>query len=160
MTDKFDFHIIANLGENRNNVGSLKVYDSTGKLVLQPIKALGRGSNLPSNGNDHTKQLMRNADTPSGVALCQIIGKSSNTDAFGPYERVHLYKAISGNFLAAEKAGRSEILIHGGKPRSSRGASWYPLHPTHGCIRVRNEDMKTLIDVLKQCGPRGKITIN
>lgn len=158
MTD-YDYHIIANLGVNRNNPGTLKVYRSDGKLVFGPVLALGRGSNLPTNKNDHTNQLMRNADTPSGVAKCRVIGKGASVDAFGPHERVHLYQGIEGNFLEAEKAGRSEILIHGGKMKSTRKQSWYPLHPTHGCIRLENDRMGELIKTLKACGPNGKITI-
>lgn len=155
----YNYHIIANLGSNRDIPGTLKVYDEQGKLVLSPVKALGRGTNLPSNGNDHTKQLMRNADTPSGVAKCRLIGPGASLNSYGPTDRVHLYEAISGNFKEAEKAGRSEILIHGGKPRSTPSDKWYPLHPTHGCIRLSNEDMKELVRVLKKCGPNGKITI-
>lgn len=156
---EYDYHIIANLGINRNIPGSLKVYNKMGRLVLEPVKCLGRGSNAPSNDNDHTKQLKRNADTPSGVAKCRVIGPGASNVSFGPHDRVHLYQGISGNFLAAEKAGRSEILIHGGRQRSSQSDSWFPLHPTHGCIRLMNDDQAKLIKVLKECGPNGKITI-
>lgn len=155
----FDYHIIANLGENRDNPGTLKVYNREGRLVFGPVLALGRGSNLPTNNNDHTNQLMRNADTPSGTARCRVIRKGASADSFGPYQRVHLYKGLSGNFLEAEKRGRSEILIHGGKQRSTRKNSWYPLHPTHGCIRIEDVNQKILIEALKECGPEGKITI-
>lgn len=159
MTEEYNYHIIVQLGNDRNIPGSLKVYDKQGRLIMQPVPALGRGTNHATNGYDHTQQLKRNADTPSGVALCQVIDKGDSEDAFGPYGRVHLYKGISGNFLKAEQAGRSEILIHGGKARSTKKDTWYPLHPTHGCIRLTNEDMKTLIDILKGLGNRGKITI-
>ena len=154
-----DYHIIVNLGSNRDIPGTLKVYNKEGSMVLSPVKALGRGTNLPSNGNDHTQQLKRNGDTPTGVAKCRVIGKGSSVESYGPYERVHLYEGISGNFLAAEKAGRSEILIHGGQQRSNPSDKWYPLHPIHGCIRLANADQKRLIEVLRQCGPNGKITI-
>lgn len=156
----YDYHIIANLGVNRDIPGTLKVYDASGKLVLSPVKALGRGTNLPSNQNDHTNQLMRNADTPSGVAKCRVIGPGSSLISYGPTDRVYLYEGISGNFLDAQKAGRSEILIHGGKARSTPTDKWYPLHPTHGCIRLSNDDMISLIKILRACGPNGKITVN
>lgn len=158
--EEFDYHIIANLGMDRNKPGTLKVYDKQGRLVMQPVPALGRGTNHQQNGYDHTQQLKRNADTPSGVSRTQIIGRGSATDSFGPHERVHLYSAISGNFLKAEKAGRREILIHGGKQKSTPKNTWYPLHPTYGCIRLSNTDMGELIRTLKSLGKKGKITIS
>lgn len=156
----FDYHIIANLGTDRDKPGSLKVYDKEGRLAMAPVQALGRGSNHQLNGYDHKNQLKRNADTPTGVSRTQIIDRGTAVDSFGPHQRVHLYSAISGNFLKAEQAGRREILIHGGKQKSTKDKSWYPLHPTYGCIRLTNKDMGELIRILKSLGKKGKITIN
>lgn len=155
----YDYHIVANLGKNRNVPGTLKVYDKTGKLVLKPVQALGRGTNHPLNDNDHTQQLKRNADTPSGVAKCRVIGAGGSVKSFGKHDRVHLYEGLEGNFLKAQQAGRSEILIHGGT-NPTQGQPWSPLRPTHGCIRLSEVDMNKLIFVLNQCGQKGKITIN
>lgn len=60
--------------------------------------------------------------------------------------------SFSGNFLIAEKNGRSEIMIHGGSPATHLSLSWYPLRPTYGCIRLSNADQKALIDILVRHG--------
>ncbi|MET1174529.1 L,D-transpeptidase [Paenibacillus amylolyticus] len=154
------YHIIANFPANRDNKGSLKVYSDNGTLVFGPKDALGRGSNDPKNGNDHTNWKLQNADIPTGVAKTVVYAKGSSESSYGPHKRVWLNQAVSGNFLIAEQNGRSEIMIHGGDPATSSSLPWYPLRPTYGCIRLSNADQKALIDVLVQHGSSGKITVN
>lgn len=154
------YHIIANFPSNRDYKGTLKVYDDSGKLVYGPKDALGRGSNDAANGKDHTNWKLKNADIPTGVANTIIHTVGGSVSSYGPHKRVWLNKAVSGNFLIAEKNGRSEIMIHGGDPATDTALTWYPLRPTMGCIRLSNDDQKGLIDVLVKNGSSGKITIN
>lgn len=161
MVDKkLNYHIIVNLPVNRDFKGTLKVYNGNGDLVYHPVPVLGRGSNDALNNYNHANQLMRNADTPTGVAKTRIIPEGLSPSTYGRSKRVHLYQGISGNFLEAEKRGRSEILIHGGETTPPKGLAWYPLRPTYGCLRLSEIDMKNLIIVLKDLGSEGKITIN
>ncbi|WP_427181887.1 L,D-transpeptidase [Paenibacillus sp. TC-CSREp1] len=154
------YHIIANFPTNRDYKGTLKVYSDNGDLVFGPVEALGRGSNDSKNGNDHTNWKLQNADIPTGVAKTVVYDKGSSQSSYGPHKRVWLHQAVSGNFLIAEKNGRSEIMIHGGDPATSTSLSWYPLRPTYGCIRLSNDNQKKLIDVLVKNGSSGKITVN
>jgi hypothetical protein len=154
------YHIIANFPSNRDYKGTLKVYNDNGKLVFGPVEALGRGTNDPSNGNDHTNWRLKNSDIPTGVAKTVVYAKGSSDHSYGPYKRVWLNQAVSGNFLIAENNGRDEIMIHGGDPATSSSLTWYPLRPTYGCIRLSNSDQRELIQVLEQNGSSGKVTIS
>ncbi|TKH43879.1 L,D-transpeptidase [Paenibacillus sp. FSL R10-2782] len=154
------FHILANFPANRDYKGILKVYNDSGTLVFGPVEALGRGSNDEANGGDHTNWKRKNADIPTGVAKCKVYAKGSSEYSYGPYKRVWLNEAVSGNFLIAAQNGRDEIMIHGGDPAPSSSATWYPLRPTYGCIRLSNSNQKALIQILEANGSSGKITIS
>ncbi|MEW4428902.1 L,D-transpeptidase [Paenibacillus pabuli] len=154
------YHIIANFSKNRDYKGILKVYNNIGELIFGPKEALGRGLNDPKNRNDHTNWMLQNADIPTGVAKTIVYDKGGSFSSYGPHKRIWLYEAVNGNFLIAEKNGRREIMIHGGDPLATSSLTWYPLRPTHGCIRLSNDDQKKLIDVLVKNGSVGKITVN
>jgi len=63
---------------------------------------------------------------------------------------------VSGNAQVAETtAGRQGLLIHGGSTGSTgywRGGN--ELRATHGCVRLRNEDMAALVDILSAAQSR------
>ena len=42
------------------------------------------------------------------------------------------------------ESGRSGIWIHGGDPSTDPSATWYPLRPTYGCVRISNSDQNSL----------------
>lgn len=154
------YRISALFPKDRNKQGTLELYDSTETLILGPIPALGRGSNLPENGGDHTQWKLQKADTPTGEYQTTIIDASSDVSTYGPYQRVMLFPAIMGNAKIAEDNGRKDIMIHGGDPETDSKKEWYPLKATYGCIRVSNEDQKKLIEAILVCGDlRGKIMI-
>lgn len=159
MTPEMNYHIVVSLPTNRNHLGSLKVFNKQGYMVMQPVPVLGRGSNLTTNNFNHNNRLMQNADIPWGSSRTRIIERGAPAETYGVGKRVHLYKAIDGEMLEAEKKGRSEILIHGGKITPKRGTPWYPLRPTYGCLRLSEENMSHLITVLTHLGSEGKITV-
>lgn len=86
------------------------------------------------------------------MAKTVVYDKGSSESCYGPHKRVWLNQAVSGNFLNAEKNGRSEIMIHEGSPATDLSLSWYPLRPNYGCIRLSNADQKALIDILVRYG--------
>lgn len=153
------YHIIVNLPSNRDYKGSLKMYDGTGSLVFGPVDALGRGTNKKTNGNDHTDWIKEDADTPTGVYAATVVGAGTPTSTYGSYKRVSM-DPTSGNALKAKQNGRSGIMIHGGNLTTNRNATWYPLNPTYGCIRISNSDQKKLIDTIASAGGSGKVTVN
>ncbi|MFF2912412.1 L,D-transpeptidase [Paenibacillus sp. NPDC057934] len=156
----YNYHIMANFSSNRDNKGTLKMYNSAGTLVFGPVPALGRGSNDPANGNDHTQWKKKNSDVPTGEYETSVIAANTPASSYGPYKRVWLNPALSGNAKIAEDAGRDEILIHGGDLTTDSSLTWYPLRPTYGCIRLENSNQKALIDAITNAGGgKGKITI-
>ncbi|MFB8372880.1 hypothetical protein [Paenibacillus taichungensis] len=87
---------------------------------------------------NHTNWMLQNTDISTGVAKTKVYDKGSSLSSFGPHKRIRLYEAVSGNFLTAEKKRRREIMIHGGDSSTNSSLSWYPLRPTHCCIRLCN----------------------
>jgi len=153
------YHIIANFSSNRNYKGTLKMYDGNGNLVFGPVEALGRGTSCEENDWDHTNWEMINADTPTGVYNAWVIGPGSPESSYGPYSRVAM-DPVSGNALVAEQNGRSGFQIHGGTPETNSEATWYPLRPTYGCIRLSNSNQDALIKKIDEVGGSGKVTVN
>lgn len=133
------------LSRKRDQSGVLLVRDRTGR-VLARFEALGRGSRGAGN-----TQMLVNGNTPTGTyrASRVIPTASANLNSYGPNGAIVL-DPVSGNARAAEKiAGREGLLIHGG----SLGGTTYwrgknELRATHGCIRLRNEDMKRLMNLM------------
>ncbi|WP_151737702.1 L,D-transpeptidase ['Paenibacillus yunnanensis' Narsing Rao et al. 2020] len=153
------YHIIVNLPANRDNKGSLKMYDGSGALVFGPVEALGRGTNMASNGYDHTNWIEENSDTPTGVYAASVIDPGTPTSSYGSYQRVAM-DPTSGNALLAENNGRFGIMIHGGDASKETNASWYPLRPTYGCVRISNSNQNALINKIAAVGGSGKVTVN
>lgn len=128
---------------NRNLSGLLIIQDVSTGRVLGRFEALGRGSR---GGGD--TQFLEKGNTPTGE---YSVLKVENTtgwshSSYGVNGALRL-KPKSGNALDAEKkAGRKGLLIHGGSLGGFRGLD--ELKPTHGCIRMRNEDIATLINLL------------
>lgn len=141
-----DIHIQLMLSSNRNQSGVLIVKDAGNGRVLGYFEALARGSQGPGD-----TQMQVNGNTPTGSYRVTALAATSswNQDSYGPNGALRL-SPVSGNAQAAEQlAGREGLLIHGG----SLGATGYwrganELRATHGCVRLRNEDMHRLTQVL------------
>lgn len=101
------------------------------------------------SGNASRDPLKRNGDTPLGVYWGVLEGPWEPIRSYGPYQVIAL-APIGGDALIAHKAGRRGLAIHGGAPAAD-GRSF---RPTHGCVRVRNHDMRLLLDLLKASGDR------
>jgi hypothetical protein len=129
----------------------MEAYDHSGKLLWK-IPALARGQGAD---NVWTK---KNSDTPPGLyKIGQIYRdyeqnpkppQSDNAMAYGWYsfDLVELENQEAAN-------GRAGIMIHGGGTACGWPGAWAPrqtLHPTLGCIRCHNSDLKDRI--LPLCG--------
>ncbi|ULO04785.1 L,D-transpeptidase [Paenibacillus sp. 19GGS1-52] len=155
-----NYHIMASFPTNRDNKGTLKMYNNGGVLVFGPVEALGRGSNDAANNYDHSNWNLKNSDVPTGVYETTELAAGTPNSSFGPHKRVWFNKALSGNALIAQNNGRDEIMIHGGDAATESLRSWYPLRPTYGCIRLSNLNQATLMSAIAAAGGGvGKITI-
>ena len=150
------------LPENRDNKGTLYLYDPDGQNTFI-CECLGRGSNHEDNDFDHTDWWKTNADTPTGVYSGSIIPPASDTAAYGPYKRVNMvacYEEDHADIAAHSGYFRSGIQIHGGREgRSTPDQPWYPLWPTYGCIRVSNDNQNTIISLIESYEGTGKVEV-
>lgn len=99
---------------------------------------------------------IRNGDTPTGAAKGLVIQPGKNKVAYGPHKRIDISREpISGNLLKAIQVyKRSGLQIHGGRDNGGR------LWNTSGCIRVHDDDMKYIVDMIEsKCGSEGIVTI-
>ena len=148
------------LSSDRDISGTLIVKERDSGKVLEQFEALGRGSQGPED-----TQLWVNGNTPTGnYRVTQIQDTSTwSQHSYGPHGALRI-EPIDGNALiAAQIIGRKGLLIHGG---SLGGANYWrganELRATHGCVRLANSDMMTLVQLLfvatifpegKQCVP-------
>lgn len=139
-------HLKIQVPANRNLSGWLYV-EVDGKAVTR-MRVLARGSRGPGD-----TQFLTNGNTPTGVYDGSTFQSTQNfpQSSYGPWGAIRL-KPISGNALTAERLfGRSGLLIHGGTLGGSgywRGAG--TLRATFGCVRISNDDMKTLVGLVME----------
>jgi lipoprotein-anchoring transpeptidase ErfK/SrfK len=129
------------LPDNRDKKGVMVVSKENKKIAK--FEVLGRGSRGPGN-----TQFLEKGNTPSGVYSGNEIVSTEDWSqtSYGPNGAIRL-KPISGNaFLTG--AHRKGLLIHGGE-LASKGNWKGSLKPTHGCLRLKNEDMILLINIVK-----------
>ena len=138
-------HLRALFPRDRGRTGMLQVEQDG--LLLAEFPALGRGS----DGAGDTSML-EDGNTPAGDYMATGLESTEqrNQNSYGPWGAVRL-RPVGGDAVVAERVGqRSGLLIHGG----SLGAAGYwrgagALRATHGCIRLSNEDMKSLKEILE-----------
>ena len=141
-----DVTLELNLSSIRDHSGQLVARDRATGKVLKVFEALGRGSQGPGN-----TQFIVNGNTPTGVYSVSRIEDTTawNSASYGPNGALRLVP-LSGNAAAAATvSGRKGLLIHGGsvgQPGYWRGGQ--QLRATHGCVRLHDESMKQLIDLL------------
>lgn len=128
------------LHKNRDLTGHLRL-EIDGR-VIGIFKILGRGSR---GGGDTS--LRNKGNTPTGTydGNTKVDTSKWSRVSYGPNGAIRL-KPIQGKALLAESLGRSGLLIHGGDPGSEgywRGKG--ALRATHGCLRLSNLDMKTVL---------------
>lgn len=141
-----DIKLTVLLSQNRDESGLLYVSEMRSGKVLAVYEALGRGSR---GGGD--TQFLKNGNTPTGLYAVEKIEPTANWNqsSYGPSGALVL-RAVSG---VAVSSGRRGILVHGGSlvSQGSKAAKFRMiggLKPTHGCIRLRNEDIEELKNVL------------
>ncbi|NPV92602.1 MAG: L,D-transpeptidase [Firmicutes bacterium] len=135
------------LSADRWSPGRLHLYDKNGGVVFS-ARCLGRSEyNTPMN--------VTYGNTPTGVYLGRLGRVRSSAYSYGPYQTVDLV-GVAG---IAKTSRRTGILIHGGAP--GPGGS---LRPSHGCVRLSNQDEKRLVEsitalVNRGYNPTGRVVI-
>ena len=131
------------LPKNRDSNGTM-VVDIDG-FPVATFEVLGRGSRGPGD-----TQFLENGNTPTGVYRGAVWKSTAgqSQSSYGPNGKLAL-DPVSGNALIARHLSRVDLLIHGGDIDSRPGSQWRGnLKPTHGCLRVANEDVADLHNLL------------
>lgn len=139
--------IKVDLLRDRTKVGRLTLISNEGIPLCGPFPALGLADNAAASAhhNHHRDPVLPFGDTPTGGYKFSIINTPlTPKHSYGPYGAISL-DPISGDALSAEQHGRSGLLIHSGDPGANGN-----LRPTHGCIRLFDADLKTLLQALSQ----------
>lgn len=132
------------LSRTRQFPGTLVLKDEDGLTLFGPVPCLGRADGFSAAEHDNAArdQLRPYGDTPTGQYQCTVepAAPSDPGDlrSYGPHRRI-LLTPVAGVALEAAKQ-RSGLMIHGGAPASGGG-----LRPTHGCLRLSNENMAALL---------------
>jgi len=125
------------LPKDRTKLGVLEIEN-------KKFKCYGKADNAGAikRNNPTRDPLKLFGDTPTGTYKCYVTGPLSPPRTYGPHKVIYLGPE-KGQCKKAEVNGRSGLLIHGGD-LGTKGN----LRPTFGCIRVSNEDMKKILDIL------------
>jgi hypothetical protein len=124
----------------------MEAYDHTGKLLWKiPCLARGQGAD-----NVWTK---KNTDTPPGLYKIGQIYRDYDQNPSPPRSDTAMsYGWYSFDLVDLEGQeaanGRAGIMIHGGGTACGWPGAWAPrqtLHPTHGCVRCHNTDLRERI---------------
>lgn len=143
--------IEVSLPGDRTKMGTLALKHAvSGEVLLADIHVLGKASNstAKAKNNNGANQLKPYGDTPSGgyvVSLIQGTGSGTGfpTSSYGSAGAIRMVP-VSGNALIAKSNGRKGLLIHSGRD-AGLGKS---LVRTNGCLRVHEEDLKRMIEVI------------
>jgi hypothetical protein len=136
--------------QDRISVGQLQVFNDAGAPALGPVDCLGRADaqDAKLHGNPERNSTLPFGDTPVGkyslVRLVSHSGSESDSHTYGDYPSL-LLDPISGDALKAKKNGRFGLMIHGGAPSGTA-----KLRPTHGCVRVSEDNQRDLVAVVVQ----------
>lgn len=115
------------------------------EVAAFPVK--GRGS----RGAGDTVFLNK-GNTPTGVyGGTAIETKGWNESSYGANGAIRLNPLGGEALIAARIFGRSGLLIHGGSSDSREyWKSLGGLKPTHGCLRLSNENVKALMEIIAE----------
>jgi hypothetical protein len=131
--------------------GDLEAYNHLGDFLFR-IPCLARGIHGPS-----WKRF--GGDTPPGLYKIGQVYADYENDPTPTYSEIReSYGWYSLDLIELENQeagnGRSGIMIHGGGRACGFPGAWaprQPLHPTLGCIRAHNEDIKDkIVPLLKR----------
>lgn len=141
--------LVAKLPKDRNQPGVMEVHGAGPAIVLMPVLGLADAAMAKQKGNPSRSPERCYGDTPTGVWKVHVSIIMRDERAFGPH-KVLLLSPISGQAYNSylSPARRSGILIHGGAPGAGGN-----LRPTYGCLRVSNDSMARLHELIAQYGP-------
>ena len=142
--------LIAILPNDRSQIGELQIWRN-GALV-QKFPVLGKADNAlaKKSGNASRDQLFPFGDTPTGKWKVTAAPKpQADTSTYGIHP-VFMLWPLDGNAMISHDAKhrRVGIWLHAGV---LNGAG--QLRPTYGCLRVHNETMGRLHELIAQHGP-------
>lgn len=132
------------LPKDRSNTGRLELRVD-GRTAFGPVPVLGLAdySAAVRHGNPKRDPVRSFGNTPTGEYAGYVQApfppKAANLRAYGPHATIRMEPRL-GPALEAWRNGRRGLLIHGGAPGAAGG-----LRPTHGCLRVSDENMKGLL---------------
>gem|GEM_PF-6187716 len=128
------------LPRDRTQTGTLSLIGNNG-LKYADFETLGRGSPCKANNNNSSNTFLRNANTPEGLySLSKVMStENQNQRSFGPNGKIMLTPLLGDASLSY----RTELRIHGGDLNSSG-----ELRPTNGCLRLSNENMAKLAEMI------------
>ena len=135
--------ILISLQKDRNKPGKLTVYDAplgAGRTSPCSCACLGKSDNAAAaaHGNPARNPLLPFGDIPTGTYAGVWSVPLIPARSYGP-NPVLVLNPVSGDALTAKNNGRFGLLIHGGDLNAAG-----KFRPTHGCVRVGNDDMAWL----------------
>jgi len=148
-----DLTIDVKLPPDRKNSGTLTVLDSNGAVIAGPFDVYSKADNARAakEGNAARDPLRPFGDTPEGeYSVPRLIDTGPQTAyssrSYGPHAAFVL-KPKSGDALTAARNGRTGLLIHSGDLGDGG-----KLRATHGCLRLSNDDMKSVLEAVANAG--------
>lgn len=141
------FHIVVN-----DPLSSAKAFSQDGSKLWE-VPALARGQD--------DRWTVRRGDTPPGLYEIGQIYNDIDQCGLLPVATATLrsYGWISFDLIDLEGQesgiGRSGIMLHGGGSACGWPGAWNPLqtlYPTHGCIRMHNQDLRDRVLPLAEKG--------
>ncbi len=131
----------------------MEAYDHSGRLLWR-VPCLARGQ-----GRDNQWR-QRNSDTPPGLYKLGAIYRDHEANPNPPCSDTAMaygWYAFDMEELEGQEAanGRAGIMLHGGGSACGWPGAWQPrqpLHPTLGCLRLHNIDLRDRVLPLAERG--------
>lgn len=135
---------------------TIAAFDHRGQQLWK-VAALARGQSTETDWRS------RNSDTPPGLYRVGAIYRDYEADptaTFSVDRRSYGWysfdlEGLEGQEGPGSRYGRDGIMIHGGGTACGWPGAWLPLqplHPTLGCIRMHNKDLRDRVLPLAQMG--------
>jgi hypothetical protein len=128
---------------------TITAFNANGKQLWK-VAALGRGQ------SSETDWRSRSSDTPPGLYKLGTVYRDYEADrtaTFSADRRAYGWYSfdmigMEGQEGPGSRDGRDGIMLHGGGSACGWPGAWLPLqplHPTLGCIRMHNRDLRDLV---------------
>ena len=146
-----DHHLVMD-----DRVETIAAFDHNGQQLWR-VAALARGQHTETDWRS------RSSDTPPGLYRVGTIYRDYEADptsTFSVDRRSYGWFSLDligleGQEGPGSRDGRDGIMIHGGGTACGWPGAWLPLqslHPTLGCIRMHNKDLRDRVLPLTQMG--------